>query len=184
MKKSFLAVLIALCIAALPCGNAFLADAASSKQSSDKVDEFIQKGFEFKLGHTKSRIIKNLGEPVSLRHERVKPANPYMANPSDEINDEYYELVYDGLSVVLYLAAAEHQELLQRVTITDPKFALKGGLKVGSTRADVVNWLGAPSEEQAGCLIYRNRAGTEDSVSFFLDNDAVKKIDWSYSVIE
>ncbi len=182
----------ALCLLCLSCIMLVAGCAGTTKTSSAdsdamdsslaKSDQFIDHGFAFKMGHTRARIIRNLGDPLSVSVKRAKDPSPFVTNPSDEIRDEIIELVYDGLYIVLYRAAAENQELLQHVSITKDKYKLKWDLNVGVSKAAVIALLGKPSGERTDEVMYRNHQGVESYVAFHLSNDIVTKIDWWYSL--
>lgn len=185
MRNGIFILLLSCCVLAAGCAGvtpAPSAGAAATDSALNNADQFIQHGFAFKMGHTRARIIKNLGNPLDIHVERAKEPDPFITNPADDIKDETIELLYDGISIVLFRAAAEDQELLQQVSITNGKYTLKWDLNVGAARSAVTAALGKPSDERADAAVYRNSQGEESFVTFSFKNDIVTKIDWWFDL--
>jgi len=150
---------------------------SADMSASDKIDQFIKNGFETKLGRTRKKIIHTLGKPEAIHVEKAKKSGIV-----EEINDEIYELVYDGLTITIYRAAHENEDLLQHISLTSSVYKVKWGLNIGTTKNTVLSVLGKPSDEDEFSYMYQTQSGIDSSVRFFFKDDIVNKIDWWYSI--
>lgn len=140
-----------------------------------RINQFVYGGWNFRVGETLAEIITNLGTPQSFKTEKVKNTH----NP-DQI-DEVYELLYDGLFIEIYKVTETNKEFVTALSVTDDKYKMKWGLNIGSSRNQVKNVLGNPSEEKNNVYIYKTDEAPS-YVSFYFRNGTMYKIYWSFYI--
>ncbi|MFH1096632.1 MAG: hypothetical protein V1749_03925 [Candidatus Desantisbacteria bacterium] len=91
-----------------------------------KVNQFIDNGWDFKIGETKDEIIKNFG------------------NPDDNASSETCEWFYDDLYIKFIKGIKGDEIVISSVIITSDKYKTKWGLNVGSSKKKVLEILGKP----------------------------------------
>ena len=150
---------------------------AQSAQQRARVAEFVRSGWNFELGNTMDEIKQSLGKPLS---DDVKPIrNPHVGGQVDEIHN----LDYGGLVVSVYRANEKPpRDLAFRLIITDKRFPLKWGLRIGSRRADVIRIFGQP-DKVGDHIRYSSvdiEAGDDNSVTFSLSSGQIEKVEWEW----
>jgi len=148
-----------------------MAEAANrDAKSHDTVTDFAAEGWAFQLG-TSLVELKAVGR---VRREVVSTVkNPHVQNQVDEIRDLYY----DGLYVSAYFPTKDHKRLLlQSVEITSPRFAIKHGLNVGTSLAQLKAALGEPDAVDRDVYAYKGEGNT---VYFTIKNGVITKVRWT-----
>ena len=163
-RVTVLAVLLALAYPVMALA------ANRDAQSSDTVTDFAAEGWAFRLG-TSLAELKAVGR---VRREVVSTVkNRHVQNQVDEVRDLYY----DGLYVSAYFPAKDHKHLLlQTVEITSPRFAIKHGLNVGASLAQLKAALGEPDAVEKDVYAY---AGEGNTVYFTIKNGVITKVRWA-----
>jgi hypothetical protein len=141
----------------------------------EKVDEFVAEGLDFKLGKTKVEIVKNLGNPKTIRIQKV----PNVHYPK-YIVDEIHELFYDGFYIKLYKATETNKEMVEYLSVTSDRYKVKWGLNIGTHKNKVRNLLGPPLKKEKSVYTYQDRDGYPDHVYFYFRDDRIYKIEWEY----
>ncbi len=85
------------------------------------------------------------------------------------------DLVYPG--VVLHVHRGRR---LTRITLTDPRYALPGGLAVGASRAEVEAVLGEPQQISDERYFYLASDGFPKTVEFSFVDNRVRRVEWTY----
>jgi len=183
MKNKLFILLFTLCIIMSGCtGTASSSRAASPDNvTSERAEQFIKNGWEFTIGHSKARVIENLGKPLDIvvtPIEHHAALSPRVQN--DMPPDESIDLAYDGLRVGIYRAVHENEELLQHVSITNSTYKVKWALGIGCAKSAVRVVLGKPTETDENADVYVTPHTTSSYVQFTYKNDIVKKIEWWY----
>lgn len=153
------------------------ASAVPDDVQNEKIVQFANSGWEFKLGRSIDEIKQNLGRPLSEEIQKV--ANMYTNGQVDEI----HVLDYDGLSVGVYrVNEATPREILTRLAITSNKYRIKWGLNIGVAQSEVKRVLGKPQEPANGTFVYEAEYEVvdSDSVSFYFRNGVLQKIQWEW----
>lgn len=99
-------------------------------------------------------------------------------NPSQK--DEFHTIQYDGMSISVYLAHNDGSEklIVTDIVITSPKWPVKYGLKIGSTRKQIEQTLGQDMQSANQNNEWSYGDGPTD-VKFVFDNeDKVTSIEW------
>ncbi len=139
------------------------------------LEEFIDKGLEFKLGKTRKEMIENIGTPVKVETQTVE--NRHVQGLVDTI----YELSFDGLYIGIY--DTRGKEIILYHKITSPKYKVKYGLNVGVSVDKVREVFGKPQEEQENQLNYIYETGAfEIYVVFRIFENKITTIEWHFPV--
>lgn len=151
----------------------FLIEGGDSQESYEKVNSFTVEGWDFKLG----KSLQDLRAIGKVLRETVTPVdNPHNRNQKDEIR----ELFFDGLRIVAYFPAKDHNRLLlQEIEVSKPKFKIKHGLGIGVPISKVKDMLGEPTKVNIDVYIYR---GETNAVYFHVKNGAVVTVRWELYV--
>jgi tetratricopeptide (TPR) repeat protein len=142
--------------------------------TQEKVAEWIDSGLDFIPGSSIEEIKQRLGKPASERVELHK--NTHVLGQKDEI----HTLDYEGLSLRIYhVMEVPPRDLVFELTITDKRFLLKWGLKIGSSRNQVIDVFGKPDKD-GNPLTYSTEAG---SASFFFSKEnRLEKVQWQWDI--
>jgi hypothetical protein len=147
---------------------------AEKNTFQSKIDQFIWDGLDFKLGKTKTEIIRNLGTPKSFKVRKIE--NQYDPEQIDEI----YELYFDGLYVGIYKVTKDGKEIFLAITVTSDKYKVKLGLNVGSSKENVVKILGEPQDKDGeNVYIYEDSIGFS-YVYFHFEEGILQKVNWVF----
>jgi hypothetical protein len=139
----------------------------------EKVNNFTVEGWDFKPGKS-LQDLRAIGKV--LREITIAVDNPHNQNQKDEIR----ELFFDGLRIVAYFPAKDHDRLLlQEVEVSKRKFKIKHGLDIGVPTSKVKGVLGEPTEANVDVYIYR---GETNAVYFHVKNGAVVRVRWELYV--
>ncbi len=141
----------------------------------EKVDEFIANGLEFRLGKTRAEIVRNLGNPRSIKIRKV----PNVHYP-EELVAEIHELFYDGLVVRLCEATEVNKEFLEYFSVTSDRYKVKWGLNIGTHKDRVRYVLGTPTKEEESLYAYKYLMGYPHYVYFYFRDDRVYEIAWEF----
>ena len=136
------------------------------------VDDFIDAPRAL-FGRTRAAVEWALGAPVSVRPRTLAALPSVPAEAADE-------LAYPGVMVTV----ARRSAAVRRVTITEPRWNLPGGLNVGTTRAEVEGRLGEPQLVSDASVLYLDADGFPNTVEFEFRGDQVRRIEWSYASTE
>ena len=139
---------------------------ARTPEQHQKVDDFVA----FPLGMGTSQTLGRMRsfDKVLSEKSRMVP-NAYRQGAQDEVRT----FEYDGLVLqVLFVGRSPSNGLLWETDITKPRWAMKHGLKVGSTVAEVQKELGEPDERAPGQLKY---CGDRACGVFYLDANRVTR---------
>jgi hypothetical protein len=110
------------------------------------------------FGETPGEIERALGAPTSRRTVR-----------------DVEELVYPGIVLRVHRGTR-----LASILITDPRYALPGGLRVGALRSDVERALGEAQQSSDDACLYLYSDGFPKTVRFQFADGRVRRIEWSY----
>jgi hypothetical protein len=110
------------------------------------------------FGETAEQIERTLGAPTSRRADGE-------------------ELVYPG--VVLRVHKGRR---LVGIRVTDPRYALPTGLRVGASRTDVEAALGEAQQMTDERYLYLYSDGFPKTVEFYFTDNRVRRIEWTYWV--
>jgi hypothetical protein len=138
-----------------------------------RINEFVYDGFSFKMGGTRSEIIRALGTPIRITKKEV--INVHDPEQVDVKN----VLFYDGLSIKIYRVSETGREIITGISVTADEYKLKWGLSIGCTQDDLKKQLGEPYEEDNNTYVYQ----TDDAPSivvFYIRNSNVYQIDWEF----
>jgi tetratricopeptide (TPR) repeat protein len=142
--------------------------------AEEKVAEWIDSGLNLIPGSSIDEIKQKLGKPASERVDLHK--NSHVVGQTDEI----HTLNYGGLSVRIYRAKEiPPRDLVFELTITDKRFPLKWGLRIGSQRHEVIQLLGKP-EKEGNPLTYSTEAGLASF--FFSKGHRLEKVQWQWEI--
>lgn len=145
-----------------------------------KVNQFIDKGWDFKIGKTKDEIIKNLG------------------NPDDNSSSESYQWFYDGVYIEFTTGINREEIVISNLIITSNKYKTKWGLNVGNSKKKVKEILGEPykrkiltdksyrkipsalraSYDEEWTYLYIE--GASSCVVFSFKDDIIQHIEWKF----
>ncbi|MBN1574284.1 MAG: hypothetical protein JW984_13885 [Deltaproteobacteria bacterium] len=148
----------------------FLMFHSSGFPAENRVCDFIKKSLN-QFGDTKNSVIGKMGKPSELKIEELES----MWYPGEK--DRVYSLKYPGLLIeTLYLFQKENStEYPLTVEVTSDMYVLHNGLKVGSSKANVLSALGDPGEkaEEEKYWLYSCEV---ENVYFYFEGDKVTKI--------
>ncbi len=150
-----------------------LVEGGDYQEIYEKVNSFTVEGWDFKPGKS-LQDLRAIGK--LLRETTTTVDNAHNQIQKDEIR----ELFFDGLRIVAYFPAKDHQRpLLQEVEISKRKFKIKHGLDIGVPISKVTGVLGEPTEANIDVYIYR---GETNAVYFHFKNGAVVRVRWELYV--
>lgn len=138
-----------------------------------RIDEVIYEGLDFNFGETRSEIIKNLGEPLKITEKSV------ISRHRPELNDNLYDLVYEGLEARIYHVVADEKELVLRILIKSEKYKVKYGLNIGVTDEFVLKTLGPPAIKQKDLYEFNDSNGFA-KLRFYFDSNILHRIEWNF----
>jgi hypothetical protein len=140
----------------------------------ERIDRLIYGEVYTTFGKIESEIRSRIGAPEKIETRDIP--NPHVAGTSDK----HIKLVYKDLSIDLLRSGATGKDLLVRIVLEDPGYALSGEINVGSKRADLETYLGSPwKTDDSGNLVYGD-AERNSKVIFKLAEERVTSITWSY----
>lgn len=125
------------------------------------------------FGRSRTSVIAALGAPGSERSRE-------MAAEAGGRPDTLDELAYPGVIVGLARGSA----VLRRVEISTPRFALPGGVNVGSTRVAVEAALGEAQRATDASAFYTYADGFPYTVELHFRDGRVHRIEWRYAADE
>ena len=136
------------------------------------VDDYIDAPREL-FGRTRAAVEGTLGPPASIE-SRVLPGGRRAAiDPVDELS-------YRGVVIAVSRASGG----VRRVEITEPHWALPGGLTVGTPRNRVEQHLGEPQATSDASVLYLYSDGFPNTVEFSLRDGRVRRIEWLYAAAD
>jgi hypothetical protein len=117
------------------------------------------------------QIKKFYGEPKKFYSDNSQ-------NQEIPILRKYF--IYPEIEFVL--ADSGERDILESIKISSNKIKMRWGLNVGVNKKDLLSVLGNPDEEKDNQLIYiwEFINGTQERISFEMDNDKVKAIYWKH----
>jgi outer membrane protein assembly factor BamE (lipoprotein component of BamABCDE complex) len=138
--------------------------------TENKVCDFLKNSLP-KFGNTKDEIIKNLGKPDNISIQEFD--SMWYPGEKDYVNS----LSYSGfLLETIYIYQKENTfEYTLTVEVTSEEYVLYYGLRVGSTKKDVLSTLGNPEEisEEEKYWLYSCKV---EKVYFYFQGDKVIRI--------
>lgn len=148
-------------------------------QLRNHADAFMTQGWggEAIRGYEAARDVKGFFHRIGkVLNESVRLI-PHDDNPS--VNDESDMFQYDGMTVLVYLARFEHGESVKVVdaVITSPKWPVKQGLGIGTTRKQIEALFGKSMETNSD-REWTYGDGPEDITYTFDKNDKAISIHW------
>lgn len=148
----------------------FLVFQSNGFPTENKVCDFVKSSLH-QFGDTKSSVITKMGKPNKLSIEELDS----MWYPGEK--DRVYSLTYPGLLIeTLYLFQKENSiEYPLTVEVTSDMYLLHSGLKVGSSKADVLSALGNPGETSVEEKYWLYSCEVEKAY-FYFEGDKVTKI--------
>ena len=170
MKRPAAGVLLLSLILALP---AWASGARRTPQEYAKVDEFVASPLSIYPYTTLDRM-RNLDKV--LRETSRIVTNTHYPDKKDDVRT----FEYDGLVLkVVFVGGSPTHGLLFEIEITDRKWEMKHGLRVGSTAKDVQAVLGEPDERKSDRLRY---CGDATCGIFYLNGGLVTRVEFSSPV--
>ena len=162
-------------------GSSSSKDASSSSAAaSSKVEEsssaaaisaedvkFTYNGATVELNTEIDAMVVALGEPISVTSQM---------SCHGEGEDKTY--TYDGFVVNSY--PRDGKDYVMEIVVSNAGIPTSKGIEVGSSASDVVAAYGSGYKEVG--VYYAYDAGNKMSLQFYIENDAVKEIDYFYSV--
>ena len=162
-------------------GSSSSKDASSSSAAaSSKVEEsssaaaisaedvkFTYNGSTVELNTEIDAMVVALGEPISVTSQM---------SCHGEGEDKTY--TYDGFVVNSY--PRDGKDYVMEIVVSNAGIPTSKGIEVGSSASDVVAAYGNGYKEVG--VYYAYDAGDKKSLQFYIENDAVKEIDYYYSV--
>ena len=162
-------------------GSSSSKDASSSSAAaSSKVEEsssaaavsandvkFTYNGSTVELNTEIDAMVVALGEPISVTSQM---------SCHGEGEDKTY--TYDGFVVNSY--PRDGKDYVMEIVVSNAGIPTSKGIEVGSSASDVVAAYGSGYKEVG--VYYAYDAGNKMSLQFYIENDAVKEIDYFYSV--
>jgi hypothetical protein len=138
--------------------------------------EFTKKGWDFEIGRNIEDIKSTLGKPLSEVVENINNLH------DQEQIDQIHTLKYTGLEIkVHHVNYIEPYDLIIEVTIDDDSFyPMKYGLKIGSSKQDVMSLLGKPLKANGDVMYQIEEGDTYPTVTFHFDNGILKKVKWEW----
>ncbi len=127
---------------------------------------------DFRIDQTQADIIKQWGQPRDTKIQQIN-------SPVDKnTKDERTELVYDGFSFLFYHLKQQDKVLLVGTTISDPRYEVSDGLRVGMYKTVLLKKLGEPTFVQDNSYVYSAGLDSKDKISkeFIIPGDTVQKI--------
>ena len=143
-------------------------ESSSSAAVSANDVKFTYNGSTVELNTEIDAMVAALGEPISVTSQM-----------SCHGKGEDMTYTYDGFTVTSYPDSNGVNRVLEIVVTTEGKPTSKG-IQVGSSVSDVVAAYGNGYKEVG--VYYAYDAGDKKSLQFYIENDAVKEIDYYYSV--
>jgi hypothetical protein len=122
------------------------------------------------FGRTRARVESTLGAPASIRPRTLYGGRRSPTDPVDE-------LAYPGVVI----GVSRRSEGLRRVEITEPRWALPGGVTVGVPRSVVEQRLGEPQVVTDASVLYLYSDGYPDTVELYFSAGRVHRIEWLYA---
>lgn len=159
----FVLVLIPIISLLAACGNK-----GSEAKALEKDDlSFSYNGKTFELDSDVQYLLDGFGSDYEFSEA---PSCVY------EGTDKVYE--YPGLAVYTY--PLNGKNLIDEIVLTDAKYTTSKGIKVGSTKEEVVASYGGDYIEEGGMLTYRLDKAKDDSpcIYFILNNGTVDSISY------
>lgn len=153
---------------------------SSSAAASSKVDEssssaavsanevkFTYNGAAVELNTEIDAMVSALGDPIDISSQM---------SCHGEGEDKTY--TYDGFVVNSY--PRDGKDYVMEIVVSNAGIPTSKGIEVGSSAADVVAAYGMGYKEIG--VYYAYDAGDKMSLQFYIENDAVKEIDYYYNV--
>ncbi len=103
---------------------------------------------DFVITTSRKQVVEKWGEPKQVTTKTV--TSPYDKNTEDT----RYTLEYDGFTFLFYYSAAKKQELLVATTISDPRYAVSDGLRVGMFKSVMIAKYGEPTFVEKSSYVY------------------------------
>jgi hypothetical protein len=135
----------------------------------DPIERFIQKGLHV-FGNSESAIVKKLGRPISITEGKSE----YDYTPSGYRIER--RLTYPDIVIDIRKDTKTDPDNIYKLSITTGAYEF-GGLKVGSTVADVERVLGTPAEKTGESHTYHDSGlGVHDAVFKMRDGVVIEII--------
>lgn len=129
---------------------------------------------ENELDQDRLAVLDRLNQP--RRVERTPEPNRHDPSQTDTIRT----LHYDGLDIEIYEVSASGKELASRLAVTGSGYETADGLHVGSTREQVEEALGEPTEVDDGALVYESDDVTPTTLRFDMEGSRVSAMSWFF----
>ncbi len=145
------------------------ADESSSSAASVTANEvkFTYNGATVELNTPIDTMLSALGDPIEITSQM---------SCHGEGEDKTY--TYDGFLVNSY--PRDGKDYVMEILVKNAGIPTSKGIEVGSSATDVINAYGMGYKEVG--VYYAYDAGNKMSLQFYIENDAVKEIDYYYNV--
>lgn len=155
----------------ISAGNYEVTSESQKRNAIIFIDKAVQYYFK---GESVSDVKNSLATKPTEKISKVKNTH----NP--KILDTIYELVFDGLSVIVYHATFSKRDHIAYLSISSRKYNVRYGLIIGCNKEDVRKTLGEPTciEKKDDDLIYIYSNTSE--VRFYFKNSVLQRIDWQF----
>jgi|SRR5882672_6954318 len=127
------------------------------------------------FGSTELEIRSRLGPPQSAQ---LAPLSGEWA----ERGDSMVSLKYQGLAIGLYRVLPERRDLLGQVVVSDSKYVLPCGVRIGVSPEVVLAALGAPKtrRDDGKGIVWEYLVGeTDDAITFRFDGPRLVEVAWT-----
>lgn len=153
-------------------GSGSLGEYDGKPLSSIPVTHTFKYPDDFRIDRTRADVLKQWGDPKSIKVDKI--ASPVDKNSTDERT----ELFYDGFSFLFYTLKQQDKELLVGTTISDPRYSISNGLRVGMYKSVVLEKFGQPTFVQDNQYVYSAGLNAKDKISkeLLIPGNTVQKI--------
>lgn len=127
---------------------------------------------DFRIERSRADIEKQWGQPVNVTTQQIGGQTDAHSKAVRT------ELHYDGVSFFFFTQPDQSRELLVSTTISDPKYAIDNGMRVGMYKSVVLKRFGEPTFVQDNQYVYSAGVSPKDKLSkdLYIPGDTVEKI--------
>jgi dienelactone hydrolase len=148
------------------------AAATRTADQQERVNRFTERGWNLPL----SRDLKSIRVVGKVKKQAVSMTqNPHVSGRMDEVRD----LWFDGLYMQVLVPGRKKDFLLQELEISNSRYKVLYGLRIGAQRHAVEDLLGPADVLGSDYLEYMNALGV-GTARFYVKDDRIAKIDWEY----
>lgn len=170
MKGIFAAAVIVMGLSLAACGSSDSGSSSSGSSSSGSAASSSSEGFSFTSGSTKiemnedaSKVVEELGDP-----------DDYFESESCAFEGLDKVYTYPGFHLNTY--PVDDKDYVLSVDFMDDTVETDEGISIGSTKDEVTEAYGEPTEETSSSLVYE-KGDTEMTIG--LDGDSVSSLEIS-----